>query len=76
MSKYKVDKLSEQMDEPEQTVDFVAGLRKTGPNQYKVISGTVVNGVPEVRVDHVEQSLEHSAIALKLAFRNLLSRMP
>ncbi len=73
---YKTEKLSAAMEDKQDVVDYVAGLRKTGPNQYTVITGKIVNGVGDVKVDHVHQSLEYSAEGLKVALRNLLGSMP
>lgn len=67
------EKLSEKMDSP---VDYIAGLRKVGPATYRVVSGKIVNGVVELKVDHLEQSLEYSAEGLKTALHNLIGAIP
>ncbi len=55
----------------------MCGLRKVGPNSYKVVAGTVVGDKAiDWKVDHVDQSLEFSAEALKTALKRLLAEIP
>jgi len=59
-----------------ETRDFVAGIRKVGPNSYRVVTGLIVDGMASLKVDAVEQPLEHAAETLKIAFRKLLAEAP
>lgn len=65
-------------ENPQRTViDYVAGLRKTGPNQYAVVIGRVENGrLKGWQVDSVSQSLEFSSEALKMAMGRILLEIP
>lgn len=59
------------------TTDYVAGLRKTGPGQYAVVTGVVVDGeVLDWKADSVAQPLQFAAEALRLALRKLLDETP
>lgn len=57
--------------------DYVAGLRKTGPGEYAVVSGVVVDGeVLEWKADPVSQPLQFAAETLRLTLRKLLDETP
>lgn len=57
-------------------VDFVCGLRKVGPSLYSLVTGRVVDGVPELKVDAVSQSLDHAAEELRAEFQRLMEVIP
>ena len=54
----------------------LCGLRKTGPNLYAVVTGTVVDGVPALVVDPVSESLDHAAELLRAKYQLLMEQIP
>ncbi len=56
--------------------DFVCGLRRVGPSKYSLVTGRVVDGVPDLRVDGVSQSLDHAAEELRAEFQKLMETIP
>ena len=57
-------------------VDFVCGLRKVGPQRYSLVTGKVVNGVPELKVDEAAQKQEFAAEELRIAMQKLMAEIP
>ena len=57
-------------------IDYVCGLRKVGPSRYSLVTGRVVNGVPDLKVDHISQSQDHAAEELLAEFRKLMAVIP
>lgn len=57
-------------------VDYVCGLRKVGPRQYQLVTGLVVDGEPNLKVDDVAQPLEHAAESLRIAFQKMFLNIP
>lgn len=62
-------------DQPK-TVDYVCGLRKIGTNRYSLVTGVVANGVPELKVDAIVQSLDLAAEELRATFQKLMKEIP
>lgn len=57
-------------------VDFICGLRRVGPSLYTLVSGRIVNGTPELKVDTISQSLDHAAEQLRAEFQRLMETIP
>jgi hypothetical protein len=57
-------------------VDYVCGLRRVGPSRYSLVTGTVVGGVVDLKVDPVSQSLDHAAEELRGEFQKLMETIP
>lgn len=57
-------------------VDYMCGLRRIGPSKYVVVSGLIKNGVPDLRVEEVGQSLGHAAEELRAEFQRLVEFIP
>ncbi len=64
--------------EPEGPVvtDYVCGLRKIGPSKYSVVSGRIIDGVVELKVEPISEDLGHSAEALRSEFQKLVKFIP
>ncbi len=62
--------------QPSPVVDFVCGLRKVGPQKYSLVTGRIVDGVPELKVDAVSQPQDHAAMELRVAFQKLMGEIP
>jgi hypothetical protein len=56
--------------------DFVCGLRRVGSNAYSLVTGRVVDGVAELRVDPIIQPLDHAADLLRTEFQKLMEMIP
>lgn len=57
-------------------IDYMCGLRRVGPSKYVVVSGLVKDGVPDLRVEAVAQSLDHAAEELRSEFQRLVEFIP
>lgn len=60
----------------EPKIDYVCGLRRVGPSKYVVVSGLVRDGVPDLRVEAISQSLDHAAEELRSEFQRLVEFIP
>lgn len=56
-------------------VDYVCGLRKVG-SKYCLVTGRVIDGVPDLRVDALSQTLDHAAEELRAEFQKLMETIP
>lgn len=64
-------------DDSPPIVDYVCGLRKLGPSRYALVTGKVVNNVPDFTVDKSGgQSQDHAAEELRAAFQKLMETIP
>lgn len=54
-------------------VDYVCGLRKTGPSLYVVVRGKITDGVADLLVGDVAQGIDHASEELREAYRRLVS---
>jgi hypothetical protein len=58
-------------------IDWVCGLRKVGPSKYSLVTGRIIDGVPDLKVDlAVSQSQDHAAEELRNAFQALMRDIP
>lgn len=55
---------------------FVCGLEKVGPSRYALVSGRVVDGVPDLVVDPISQTLDLAADLLRTEFQKLMETIP
>lgn len=60
-----------------ETVDYVAGIRKVAPNEYRVVTAKLVDGkVTELKIASEPQELRFTALELRTILARMVEVMP
>lgn len=68
--------MAQRKDATTTTIDYVCGLRKISNNRYSLVTGRVVDGVADIKMDPIAQELHLAAELLRDEFQRLMRDIP